>query len=103
MHYKDLIKPEATCSDRNCPYHGDLRIHGASFEGTVISARAPKTVSVAWTRTSRIKKYDRFIKEKTKVLAHNPECINAKAGDRVVVYETRPISRWKHFVVVRKL
>jgi small subunit ribosomal protein S17 len=102
MQYKDLVKPETECTDKNCPYHGSLRVHGRKFEGTVTSARATKTVSVSWTRYRKLKKYDRFLKEKTKVLAHNPECVNAKLGDQVVVYETRPISRWKRFVVVRK-
>ena len=103
MQYnKDFVAPETACTDKNCPYHGSLRVHGARFEGIITSAKSPKTVTVTWTRTRRMQKYDRFIKEKTKVLAHNPECINAKLGDKVVIYETRPRSRWKHFVVVRK-
>ncbi len=103
MQYKDLVKPETECSDRNCPYHGTLRVHGKRFEGIVTSSKTHKTVSVAWTRFRSLKKYDRFIKDRTKVLAHNPECINARLNDKVVIYETRPISRWKRFVVVRKI
>ncbi len=102
MQYNDLVKPETACTDTNCPYHGSLRLHGRRFEGSVISAKANKTVSVSWTRYRKLEKYDRFLKNRTKVLAHNPECINAKQGDKVVIYETRPISRWKRFVVVRK-
>ena len=102
MRSSDFVEPETTCSDKNCPYHGDLRVHGRRFEGVVTSAKAHKTVAVAWTRFRRLKKYDRFIKDRTKVLAHNPECVNAKLGDNVVIYETRPISRWKRFVVLRK-
>lgn len=103
MQYNDLVKPDTTCEDMHCPYHGSLRVHGRKFEGVVESAKAHKTAVVSWTRFRRLGKYDRFLKERTKVLAHNPECINAKLGDRVVVYETRPISRWKKFVIVRKL
>ena len=102
MHYDDLVKPEKECTDIHCPYHGDLRVHGKKFEGRVVSAKAQKTVVVEWTRFRKLKKYDRFLKERTKVLAHNPDCINAKLNDKVVIYETRPISRWKRFVVVRR-
>ncbi len=103
MLYEDLKEPETKCSDVHCPYHGSLRVHGRRFEGIVTSAKADKTVVVSWTFFKKLEKYDRYIKVKTKVLAHNPECISAKLNDNVVVYETRPISRWKRFVVVRKL
>ena len=103
MRYDDLVKPEKTCTDIHCPYHGDIRVHGRRFEGIVVSARAHRTVSVVWTRFLKLKKYDIFMKKKTKVLAHNPDCISAKQDDKVVIYETRPISRWKRFVVVKKL
>ncbi|MCL4399179.1 30S ribosomal protein S17 [Candidatus Parvarchaeota archaeon] len=102
MQYTDFARPENECSDYHCPYHGSLKVHGRRFEGIVVSAKNARTVSVAWTRLRRLKKYDRFIKEKTKVLAHNPDCVSAKINDKVVIYETRPISRWKRFVVVRK-
>ena len=103
MLYEDLKEPENKCTDRHCPYHGDLRVHGRRFEGIVTSAKADKTVVVSWTVFRKLKKYDRYTKIRTKVLAHNPECVSAKLNDKVVVYETRPISRWKRFVVVRKL
>ncbi len=102
MQYKDLVAPEKACEDKHCPYHGDLRIHGRSFEGVVTSSKVFRTVTVSWERIRKLEKYERFIRNKTKVLAHNPDCINAKLGDKVVIYETRPISRWKRFVVVAK-
>ncbi len=103
MHYNDLVMPEKTCDDRNCPYHGDLRVHGRHFDGVVTSSKAFRTVTVSWERVRKLEKYERFVRNRTSVLAHNPDCINAKQGDKVVVYETRPISRWKRFVVVRKV
>jgi small subunit ribosomal protein S17 len=103
MQYEDLKMPENTCNDVHCPYHGQLRVHGRRFEGVVMSAKADKTVSVSWTVFRRLGKYDRYVKVKSRVLAHNPECVGAKLNDKVVIYETRPISRWKRFVVVRKL
>ncbi len=103
MLYEDLKKPEIECNDIRCPYHGNLRVHGKRFEGVVTSAKANKTAVVSWTVFRKLEKYDRYIKTRSKVLAHNPECISAKVNDKVVIYETRPISRWKKFVIVRKL
>ncbi len=47
-----------------------------------------------------LKKYERYELRRSKVHAHNPECIDAKVGDRVLVAETRPISKTKSWVVV---
>lgn len=103
MRYDDLVKPAVECQDRNCPYHGDLRVHGVRFEGVVVSSRPNRTAIVMWERHVKLEKYEIYMKKKTKVFAHNPDCIGAKEGDRVVVYETRPISRRTRFVIVRKL
>ena len=34
------------------------------------------------------------------IKVHNPPCINASEGDLVKIYETRPLSKTVHFVVV---
>ncbi len=103
MRYADLAKPAVECKDKNCPYHGTLRVHGLHFEGVVVSSRSPRTAVVAWERHMKLEKYAIYVKKRTKVIVHNPDCIGAKEGDKVIVYETRPISRWKRFVIVRKL
>lgn len=92
--------PEKSCSDNNCPFHGSLKARGRVFSGKVISDRMAKTVSVEWPRIVRIKKYKRYMKKRSKVKAHNPECINAKIGDNVMIMECRPISKTKKFVVI---
>ncbi len=103
MRYDELVEPSVKCDDKNCPYHGNLRVHGMHFEGVVVSSKSRRTAVVAWERHRKLEKYEIYLKDKTKVLAHNPDCIGAKEGDKVIVYETRPISRWKKFVIVRKL
>jgi small subunit ribosomal protein S17 len=73
---------------------------GATFTGIVKSAKMSKTVTVEWERRKFIPKYERYEKRRTRIKAHNPEHINAKEGDKVVIKETKPISKTKHFIVV---
>lgn len=112
MKKKDLKKEENAfkprffskkCSDKKCPYHGDVRLRGKSFTGVVTSDKMARTVIVSWTRRVCVPKYERYEKKKSKVAAHNPACINAKKGDVVVIQETRPLSKTKNFTVVRVL
>ena len=96
-------KPSKVCEDKNCPFHSDIGVRGRIFTGTVISDKMAKSVTVAWTRKLHVPKYERYEKKKSKVSAHNPECINAKKGDVVRIAETRPLSKTKHFVVIEVL
>ncbi|PIN85801.1 MAG: 30S ribosomal protein S17 [Candidatus Diapherotrites archaeon CG11_big_fil_rev_8_21_14_0_20_37_9] len=75
-------------------------VRGALLTGTVVSARAPKTVTIERIITRYIPKYERYKKIKSRVRAHNPENINAKEGDVVKIGETRKISKTKSFIVV---
>lgn len=76
-----------------------LSTRGRKFTGTVISDRMSKTVTVQWERRKYNPKYERYEKRRTKVKAHNPETINAKTGDIVIIEETRPLSKTKNFIV----
>lgn len=78
-------------------------VRGNIFEGKVISAKASKTVTVERDITHFIGKYERYKKVKSKIKAHNPLEINAKEGDKVLVGETRRISKTKNFVVIKVL
>lgn len=93
----------AACTDRNCPFHGKLRLHGRRFVGTVSSAKMRKTASIVIERTAFIRKYERRERRRSGVKVHNPECISAKEGDKVEAVECRPLSKTKHFVIVKKL
>ncbi|MFH1649379.1 MAG: 30S ribosomal protein S17 [Candidatus Woesearchaeota archaeon] len=72
---------------------------GKTLVGTVIADRMARTVTVEWERRKYISKFERFEKRRSRIKAHNPESINAKVGDKVIVCETRPISKTKHFIV----
>ena len=94
-------KNKGKCSDRNCPFHGSLRCRGNIFVGTVISARMHRTAKIEWARQKFDKKYERYEKKRSRLMAHNPECINAKEGDVVKVSECRPLSKTKNFVITK--
>lgn len=96
-------KTKAKCEDNNCPVHGSLKCRGRSFTGTVISTKMQKTVIVEWERRNYLRKYERFEKRRSKVMAHNPACINANDGNIVKIMECRPLSKAKNFVVIEVL
>lgn len=99
---KDVKPPEDKCSDNKCPFHGNLKVRGRLFTGTVVSTKMDKTVVVAWNRVVKIPKYERYMRESTKISAHVPPCIHVEEGDEVLIGETRPISKTKKFVVIQK-
>ena len=98
---KGVKPPEKECKDEKCPWHGKLSIRGRIFKGVVVSDKAQKPVVVEWPRYVYLSKYERYEKRKTRVMAHNPPCINAKVGDKVIIGECRPLSKAKKFVVLQ--
>jgi len=96
-------KPTEPSNDPRCPFYGKLRIRGRQFVGTVTSDKMQRTATVMWERQRALAKYERYEKRLTKIHAHNPDSIGAKKGDRVLVAETRPLSKTKNFVIVEKL
>ena len=87
--------------DKNCPHNGTVSVRGKMFEGTVVSALMSKTVKVQWETMVKDTKYNRYLKKRTKVAAHNSDAISAKLGDKVLIAECRPLSKTKHFVVLK--
>lgn len=96
-------KPRKTCDDLNCPFHGELSIRGHVLEGVVVSAKMDKTVVVERDYLSYIRKFMRYERRHSRIPSHNPPCIDVKEGDRVIIAESRPISKTVSFVVVEKV
>ena len=96
-------KADSVKEDKKCPFYGDVAIRGKTFVGVVVSDSMNKTVKVQWENAVKSTKYNRYLKTRTKVAAHNPEVINAKVGDKVLIGETRPLSKTKHFAVLKIL
>ncbi len=95
----DVKPPERECNDKNCPFHGDLRVRGQILRGRVVKVYQ-KTATIERELIRYVPKYERYMKKKSKLHAHNPPCINAKPGDIVTIAECRPISKTKSFVIV---
>lgn len=95
--------PAKRCEDKNCPFHGKISLRGRMFEGEVVSAKMDKSVVVSWNRLIKSTKYERYFTKRTKITAHLPPCMEASVGDKVTIMESRPISKTKNFVVIKRL
>ncbi len=96
----DVQPPLKVCTDPKCPFHGVLPVRGQVLNGVVVSDKMNNTVVVQRAFVKKNIKYERYEKRKTKVHAHNPPCMNAKAGDNVTIAECRPLSKTKSYVVI---
>ena len=99
----DAKPPQKTCSDEYCPWHGKLPIRGKIIEGIVVSSKALKTAIVRIDYLHYYPKYERHERRHSRIAAYNPDCIDAKEGDKVKIAECRPLSKTKHFVVIEVL
>jgi small subunit ribosomal protein S17 len=72
------------------------------LEGKVVSNKMTKTVVVSVERKTRHPIYQKVIIRHKKYKAHN-ENLNLEIGDVVEIEETKPISKDKHFRVIKKL
>ena len=95
--------PSQSCNDKKCPFHGDIRLRGRSFVGVIVAMDVHRSATVEWTKRVFVRKYERYRRKKTRVRVHNPSCVNAHVGDKVLIHECRPLSKTKNFVVVQKL
>lgn len=98
----NIKPPKGKCEDRKCPFHGDVTVRGRTIMGTIARSRAMRTAIVQTTRHRPVKKYERTERRKTKLKVHNPSCVDAHEGDRVLIMETRPLSKTKNFVILQK-
>ena len=89
------------CKDQKCPIHNGLKTHKNELEGIVVSDKAKRTVIVERAYTIFLHKYERSLRKNSRIPAHNPECINAKIGDTVIISGTRRLSKTISFVVTK--
>ena len=69
-------------------------------QGTVTSDKMDKTLTIMVERRVRHPMYDKYVRHRTKLHAHDAEN-QAKVGDVVEVMETRPLSKLKRWRLVR--
>ncbi|MEM5815156.1 MAG: 30S ribosomal protein S17 [Candidatus Aenigmatarchaeota archaeon] len=99
----DLKAPEKMCEDLKCAWHGKIKVRGRLVEGIVVSVRPQKTAIIEVEYVHYIPKYERYERRNSKLYAHLPPCISVKEGDRVIIGETRKLSKVKAFVVLQKV
>ncbi len=68
------------------------------FMGTVVSDKMDKTVVVMVETLVKHPLYGKFIKKRKKFMAHD-ENNSCQVGDKVLIEETRPLSRHKRWRV----
>ncbi len=66
--------------------------------GEVVSNKMNKTISVLVYRTVKHSKYGKYIKKSSVIKAHDEKEIS-KIGDTVIIFETRPISKTKKWML----
>ena len=68
--------------------------------GKVVSDKTDKTITVLVETYKNDRLYKKRVKYSKKYTAHD-EKNEAKKGDKVLIVETRPLSKTKHFRLVR--
>lgn len=69
--------------------------------GVVVSTKMQKTITISVERKFQHPRYRKIMRKHKKYKAHN-EQKDIHVGDTVVIQETNPISKDKHFIVVKK-
>ncbi|MBI2064375.1 MAG: 30S ribosomal protein S17 [Candidatus Yanofskybacteria bacterium] len=72
------------------------------LQGMIVSDKMDKTVVVEILRLKKHAKYKKYFKVTKKFKAHNPEN-QYHTGDKVVIGETKPMSKEKRWIVINKI
>lgn len=75
---------------------------GKEFSGVVVAQPTPHTVIVEVVHVRRHPIYKKAIKHKKHLPAHF-ETESLPVGTMVVIRESKPISKTKHFIVIKKI
>jgi small subunit ribosomal protein S17 len=77
---------------------GKARGRKIEVVGEVVSNKMDKTISVLVYRMVRHAKYGKYIRRSSVFKAHDEKNV-AKPGDKVRIYETRPMSKTKRWAL----
>ena len=90
------------CYDKRCPFHGSLSIRGRIFQGKIVKLKE-KNLKIELERVAYVSKYERYLKKKTSLHAHIPQCLrkDMHVGDIIEIEECRPLSKTIHHVVIK--
>ncbi len=88
------------CGDKKCWKHGSTKVRGERLIGKVVSTKGKNTAVIERAITKKLNKYQRWAKERSRVSAHSPACIEIGVGDQVIIGETRKLSKTKAWTVL---
>ena len=79
-------------------------VRGRKFEGYVIR-KFPGRITIGIERVRKIRKYERYIKIKSKMHARLPKSLEQEInlGDYIQIQECRPLSKILHHIVTKKI
>lgn len=72
------------------------------FKGKVVSDQMQKTRVVEVTRLKKVRKYGKYLKLSERFQAHD-EKNEYKTGEKVLIQETRPLSKKKTWKIIKKI
>ncbi len=81
---------------------GEGLVKGRTVQGVVVSNKMDKTITVRVERRVKHPLYGKIVTRSSKFHAHDPEG-KCQEGDAVIIRESRPISKTKHWVLVERL
>ena len=89
---------------KNSEKEKNLSIRGRIFEGYV-TKKFPKRVVIEFERPVYVRKFERYLKLKTKLHARLPNEMEGEImiGDFIQIRECRPLSKIIHFIVIKKI
>ena len=76
--------PKKQCTNKKCPFHGQLNVKKELFRGTVVKRDAHHSATIEWKRPFYIPKYERYEVRKSRLRVHNPPCLGAQVGQEVI-------------------
>lgn len=86
---------------KNCPFTGNLAVKKELLSGVVIKKDMNKSVTIEWNRSKYVPKYERYEVRRSRLRAHNPPCLDAQVGQKVLAARTRPLSKTKNHVILQ--
>lgn len=95
--------PQKECTDKKCPFHGEITVKEELFTGKVVRKDLNRSATIEWEKSSYVPKYERYEVRRKRLRVHNPSCIDAQVGDVVLAAKTRPLSKTKHHVILKKI
>jgi small subunit ribosomal protein S17 len=78
------------------------KVQKRQLSGVITSAKMALTAVVEVTRLKQHPLYHKYYKTSKRYKAHNPDN-KFQPGDKVIIEETKPISKDKSWIIVEKL